>query len=142
MKPSSFTQEIADRICEELIEGRSMRQICSDEGMPNRSTVLRWMDQNPEFAAKCARAREMQADLMDDIILEVAHNVTPESAAADRVRLSAYQWRAAKLLPKKYGDRVQTEVTGADGGPVQVETPTDNDLARRIAFVLAKATKA
>ena len=55
----------------------------------------------------------MQADLMDDKILDVADNSTTETAAADRVKISAYQWRASKLAPKKYGDKL--DLTSADG---------------------------
>ena len=31
------------------------------------------------------------------------------------------KWAAAKLLPKKYGDRTTTEITGANGAPIQLE---------------------
>lgn len=78
---------------------------------------------------------------MDERILEIADNCTPESAPADRVRLSAYQWRAAKLKPKVYGDKVQTEVTGADGGPIETVELTPQQAAQRAAFLLAKAAK-
>jgi hypothetical protein len=50
------------------------------------------------------RAREWQADYMDDLILDTANACTPESSSADKVKISAYQWRAAKLKPKFYGD--------------------------------------
>jgi len=106
------TDELADAICERLMDGESLRQICAGPEMPDRSTILRWMADDEAFAAKCARARELQADLMDDKILEVADACTPESAAADRVKISAYQWRASKLKPKVYGDKQQLEVSG------------------------------
>lgn len=99
--------------------GESMVQICAGEDMPNRRTVLRWMSKDDDFATRCARARELQADLMDDRILELADQCTPETAPADRVKLAAYQWRASKLAPKKYGDRVAHEHTGQGGGPIQ-----------------------
>ena len=51
------------------------------------------------------RAREWQADYMDDLILETANDCTAETAQADRVKIGAYQWRAARLKPKVYGDR-------------------------------------
>lgn len=78
---------------------------------------------------------------MDEKILEVADNCTPESAPADRVKLAAYQWRAAKLKPKVYGDKVQTEVTGADGGPIETVELTPQQAAQRAAFLLAKGAK-
>lgn len=89
------------------------------------------MEADPHFAAKCARAREAQADLMDERILEVADNCTPETAQADRVKISAYQWRASKLAPKKYGDKVVNEHSGPNGGPIQhidLSQATDEQL--------------
>lgn len=95
-----------------------MVAICMSDTMPNRSTVLRWLNANEDFAAKCARAREAQADYMDHKILEVADNCTSETAAADRVKISAYQWRASKLAPRKYGDKL--ELSSDPENPVQM----------------------
>lgn len=106
-RPTDFTEAKALEICERLIEGESLRKICGDKLMPNRSTVLRWLAKHSDFAAKYARAREAQADLMDDKILDVADACTPETAHADKVKIGAYQWRASKLAPKKYGDRLE-----------------------------------
>ena len=120
-RPSEFTAEISDAICDALIEGESLRQICKKSGMPDRRTVLRWLDAHPDFAAKYARARESQGDLMDDLILEAAAGANKDNAAAVRVKVDAYKWRAAKLAPKKYGDRQTLEHTGANGGPIRHE---------------------
>lgn len=109
---TKYTEELAIRICDELMDGRSLRQICLQDDMPDRTTVMRWMASDEAFASKCAHARVLQADLMDDMILEVANNCNSETAAADRVKISAYQWRASKLSPKKYGDKLDVEHTG------------------------------
>lgn len=106
-RPSIYSEELADRICDRLADGESLRKICTDDSMPHRTTVVRWQNSNEEFAAKCARAREDQADYMDDLILDVANACTNETAQADKVKISAYQWRASKLKPKKYGERVE-----------------------------------
>lgn len=106
-RPSDYTPELANHICELLETGDSLRQICARDGMPDRTTVTRWLDRHPQFAAKYARAREEQAEHMDDLILETANNCHEENAQAARVKIAAYQWRAAKLKPKKYGDRVE-----------------------------------
>lgn len=112
-RQTDYTEELAEQICDQLASGMSMVKICEAEGMPNRSTVLRWMAANDTFATRCAHARELQADLMDDMILDTANACTAETAAADRVKISAYQWRASKLLPKKYGDKLDHNVSGA-----------------------------
>jgi len=119
-----FTPELEEQILEGLMDGMSLREICLRDGFPNRSTVVRWQASMPEFAAKCARAREVQADLMDDKILETADACTPETAQADRVKIAAYQWRASKLKPKVYGDKIQQEHSGANGGPLVFEILT------------------
>lgn len=121
-RPSEYTAEIGADICQRMAEGRSLRSVCDDDDMPSRGTVLRWMDADPDFEAKCARARTLQADLMDDMVLDTADASTPETAAADRVKIGAYQWRAARLAPKKYGDR--TVIAGDKDAPVVVEQVT------------------
>lgn len=69
---------------------------------------------------------------MDDMILETANRATATNAAAARVKIDAYKWRAARLKPKVYGDRIVQEHTGAGGGPIQtmdLSKLTDEQLA-------------
>jgi hypothetical protein len=103
-RPSLYTEELAEKICDLIMDGNSMRRICLMPGMPNRVTVVRWMQKDPTFESKCARAREWQADYMDDLVLDTANECTSETAQADKVKISAYQWRASKLKPKVYGN--------------------------------------
>lgn len=120
-KQVRFTQEIADRICEEMVNGRDLIDICKDPGMPDRTTVYRWTVSNPVFAAQCARAREALADFELHRLKHIAENCTEENVNSTRVKLNHFQWRLMKIAPRTYGDKVQTEVTGAAGGPIQVE---------------------
>lgn len=131
----TYSEEIAEQICTRLSLGESMRQICESKGMPDRTTVLRWMDKSEEFAAKCARARDEQADLMDDRILEVAEQVLRGEMEPDaaRVGISALQWRASKLKPKKYGD--STTIKGDKDNPLTIQalaTALDDRMRTRI----------
>ena len=109
------TPEMEEAIINGMMEGLSLVKVCAAKGMPHRATVLRWQIEDDAFATKCARAREMQADLMDDKIADLIDTVTPESAPADRIKLSALQWRASKLAPKKYGDKITQEHSGSVG---------------------------
>ena len=99
------------------------------------ATVFRWLDECPLFREKYAKARETQAEKFADEIVAIADEaevtsvVTPDgvvdfkldatAVARNRLRVDARKWVASKLLPKKYGDKVQQEVTGANGGPIQ-----------------------
>ena len=107
-----LTAELMEAISDGLMDGKSMRQIAAEPGMPSRSTMLRWLSTNPEFEAKCARSWEIQAHTMAEKVLETADACGEDNAHAAKVKISAYQWRAAKLLPKKYGDRITQEHTG------------------------------
>jgi hypothetical protein len=106
--------------------------------MANRRTVMWWLSEHPDFAARCGRAREAQGDLMDARILEEADKTTPENAHAQRVKIGAYKWRAAKLAPKRYGDRIDV-TSGGDrldtGGGLSLQD------AARLAAILAEAEK-
>lgn len=111
-RPSKRTPEMEEAIINGLVDGFSLVQICAGDNMPNRRTILRWMEDDQAFATRCARAREIQADLMDDKIIQLIDDVNVENASAMRVKLAALQWRAAKLAPKKYGDKQEVEHTG------------------------------
>ena len=121
-RPSEFSQETADYICEQLIEGRSLRSICSDEGAPSASTVCRWLSSNEEFRKQYAHARELQADALFDETLDIADDKAVDAVEVQRARLrvDTRKWMASKLAPKRYGDKLDLTHAGPDGGPLVV----------------------
>lgn len=141
-RPSLYTLELGEEICQRIAEGESLRTICAEDAYPDRVTVLRWLNQHPDFATIYAQAREAQGDVMDEKILSTADACTNETAAADRVKIAAYQWRAERLKPKAYGTKVTSEVTGKDGGPIETADMTPRELAQRAVFLVAKVAKA
>lgn len=138
-RPSTYSEELADRICEAIATGEALYRMCEERSdLPAERTIYQWLEKHPEFAQKYARARERQADRNADEIVTIAD--TEEDPQRARVRMDARKWRASKLAPKRYGDKVQQEISGPDGKPVEVKTD-DMDVARRVAFILAQATK-
>ena len=117
-RPSDFTQEKADIICERLAQGESLRSICSAVDYPNKSTVFRWLAAYPDFRDQYAHARESQADAIADEILNIADEA--DDAAKARVQIDARKWLAGKLRPKVYGDKITQEHTGANGVPLEI----------------------
>ena len=115
-RPCEYTDEKADTICKRLATGESLRSICRSDDMPDRNTVMRWMDARPAFAAKYARAKEIGLDEKADEMREEIIN-EPDVQRA-RLLLDYGKWYLSKLAPKKYGDKI--EHTGPDGGPLQV----------------------
>ena len=121
-RPSLYSEEIAERVINGLMEGLSLIKICEQDGIPTRRTIMNWWETKPDFYTKCARARILQADLMDDMILYLIAATTPESAPADRVKLAALTWRASKLAPKKYGNKLDLTHADPDGLSVKFIT--------------------
>ena len=91
--------EIYARLC----EGESLKSICMDPAMPGHSTVYRWRERFPEFAAMLRAAREVQAERFCDTGWEIASAVTPETAYAAHVQLAHLRWTAGVLAPKRFG---------------------------------------
>lgn len=158
-RPSSFTTEIADRICEKLADGESLRTICAEEGMPSKGTVCRWLATNTEFRDQYARAREAQAEFYADEITDIADDgtndwiekrsrdgvpigyvVNGEAVQRSKLRVDARKWVASKLLPKVYGDRVEATLKNADGETFKTEEV--GELGNRVVFALMKGIDA
>ena len=136
-RPSTYTPEIAARICEQLAEGRSLRSICHEDGMPTEGAVRGWaIDDVDGFASLYARARnigidtwaEGTIDLADisragyiEKINEKGERSTEVRDMVERARLQidARKWFASKMRPDKYGDL--TRLAGADGRDLELK---------------------
>lgn len=162
LRATEYTEELAVQICTRIAEGEALARICRDESMPNVSSVYRWVATNEKFRTMYQLAREDQADTLGDQILEISDEapiivkrddegneveVVLDAAAVQRQRLrvDARKFVAAKLKPKKWGDR--TELVGAGGAPLIPFDPMSEwsdsqralEGARRLAFILARA---
>lgn len=109
-RPSKYSEKLAGEICERIAEGEGLVTICKGEGMPNISTIFRWLESKPGFCDRYARAREEQAEVHADEILSIAD--TEEDVNRAKVRIDARKWTASKLRPKKYGNYQQVDMTG------------------------------
>lgn len=136
-RPSIFTEELAATICTRLSSGESLRSICRDDAMPAINTVMGWVFRNSEFMTQYRAAREMQAELMADEMQDIAddgsndwmerHNSkgqfvgwmeNGEAIKRSALRINTRQWIAARLLPKRWGDKSQVTHQNPDGTPV------------------------
>jgi hypothetical protein len=114
-----------DAICDRMTNGQGLLKICADDDMPARVTVYRWLEANPEFRKRFARAREAQMDFYAEQILAIAFDESGDvildqgkdgktSAVAnhakvqrDRLKVDSLKWTASRLFPKRYGDKME-----------------------------------
>jgi hypothetical protein len=136
-RPTIYSEAIADEICDRLVAGESLRRICRRAAMPGASTVFRWLadDANAAFRERYTLAREAQADTLADeavyiadtpkmgvevttkeVIITVGEAEIPaiekktkrgDMLGHRRLQVDARKWFAAKLNPRKYGDRLE-----------------------------------
>ena len=105
--------QMMDALLVHIESGKSMREVCRMDGMPDHTTVIRWMRDDGALATRYARARMAQADVLFDRMETVEEAVTAGTmdSHAARVVLDSMRWRASKLAPKVYGDRLDVSVT-------------------------------
>ena len=136
-RPSKLTDSLAERICEAVaLTTKGLPTICElNEDFPAYETIIRWTVRDEAFRHKYAHAKEQQMQLIGCEILEIADEMPtctvpdPDGGVSvridnagiqrNRLRVDTRKWLMSKLAPKTYGDKVQQEVTGANGGPIQ-----------------------
>jgi hypothetical protein len=123
-RPTTYSAAIADRILDQLADGRTLADVCRDPGMPAQGTVWQWKAEDREgFAARYNTARELGCDALADEILEIADDArrdwivrrrfdgttftvpNPDNIRHARLRIAARQWLLSKTLPRHYGKR-------------------------------------
>jgi hypothetical protein len=129
--PLAYDPEIGSEICDAISNGAALYKVCKVPGYPSLETAYNWLRESPDFAEKYALARELQQDRAADEIVEVARS-EPDPQRA-RVLVDAIKWRASKLAPKKYGDRVDMNLTAT------IENIPQEQIDARLTELLGKA---
>jgi hypothetical protein len=117
-RPTEYTEEIGNTICDRLVDDESLRSICAEPGMPALETVSSWISNNGEFRDMYAHAREFQAHCISDDAIDVADDASGdwvEKVSANgrvvrgpdrknlprcRLRIEVRQWVAKELLAR------------------------------------------
>jgi len=134
-RPSLYNQQLADKICELIAEGRSVVSVCSLPGMPCSASIYKWLSEQPYFSERYARAREVQLEVMAAELVDIADDssqdrrtivvngheieiVDQDHINRARLRVDTRKWLLSKLAPKKYGDRL--ELAGDQEAPLTI----------------------
>jgi hypothetical protein len=112
----TYSPRVGENICALIAEGSTLEAACEVVGLPRR-TVRSWIERHPDFEAAYERARRLRADHLVDEIIAISDSVrgSDSAAAVQAARLATdnRRWLASKLLPDRFGDRL--EMVGADG---------------------------
>lgn len=109
-RPTIYSQELADEICDRLAHGETLRTIiASSPHLPGRTTIYRWTADNEDFRNQYTKARAEQADYYAELIIDESYS--SHDAGIGRLRIDALKWAASKMAPKKYGDKIEVETS-------------------------------
>lgn len=107
-----------DAVCSDLADGKTMTEIAIAAGVAFGS-LHTWLDADPERSARAREARRRTARLWDEKATATIEAATDTFQLAKAKEMAHhYRWRASKIAPREYGDKLA--VGGDDEmGPVK-----------------------
>lgn len=119
----------------------SVTRACEAAGL-GRRTVYEWREADPDFAIRWEKAKQLGAEVLEDEGVRRASEGVDEPVFYQGGECGTIRKYSDTLLifllkgamPEKYRDNARMELTGANGGPVQLN---DTDRAARLAAIIA-----
>ena len=126
--------EIIQSVLDGMYAQESASEMCRRAGI-SLSLFFKWVNEDPDVGEQYARAREARADVffeqLDDIGEDAMMAESAVQVAGLRLKADNLKWKLARMAPKKYGEKLQTEHSGS----VDV-TLYDGEQAKRMAAML------
>lgn len=148
-RPTDYTEDIATKLFDKLSEGLSLRKACEAEGMPDKSTIFRWLSEAntkewaQDFRDQYARAKREGADAkaeeLEDIADEALEDVKKHAyepklggalVQAYKLKADNLKWAMSKQQPKKYGEKLDLT---SDGKRIRTEPVVVSAIKPRLA---------
>lgn len=118
-----------DDLLERIDSGEMLTAIAASVGK-SKSMLGRWIAADEGRSARVREARILAAEAWDAAAQAGIEGAADPFELAKAKEIAHHlRWRASKIAPKVYGDKIQTEVTGKDGGPVQVSQSLSPEVA-------------
>jgi hypothetical protein len=146
-RPTIYSEKLVARICAELACGKSLRTVCKADDMPSVEAVFSWIHSKPEFAERYARAKAESADAIIEEVIDIADDGTNdwmeqfdkdgvsigwklngEHVQRSRLRVDTRKWIAAKMRPKKFGEKVDVEHGATDALSALIQSVQGNSF--------------
>lgn len=130
-----------DDLCAKVESGSTLTAFAASLGVET-STLTRWLDADTQRSARAREARSRAAATYDDMALRgIEEAADPFELARAKERAHHLRWRAAKVNPREYGEKIEL------GGEVGIKTLSDDavkaealKLAAKLGVVLPDAT--
>lgn len=111
--------EKIDELLTLLASGESVKFSCGVSGV-EKTWFYRRCASDKEFEKRVDAARKIGVQSRIDEIVAIVDEAEEDNHNVTKLKVWARMWEAAKLNPKKYGDKIQAEIGGSDGGPLVI----------------------
>lgn len=130
-RPSKYSKKLANEMFALLAQGKSIVYICKKDKFPCLSTFFNWLDEIPEFLDRYEKAQQLKAQFLAEELIDICDDtgsdvqfsedsdengqgakpfICKENTAQRRLKIDTRKWVAAKLMPKKYGEKLQQDL--------------------------------
>lgn len=151
-RPTVYTAELAERICERIAESNdSLRKICRETWAPSRSTVNKWLIEREEFRQLYMLSIQGRVDDIALECLEIADDATRDYVPNEetlevkankrllervQIQLAERHWIVACLAPKRYGREPEPLSSPGNGDDATlVNENEESPVQAQISFI-------
>jgi len=136
-----LTDEVIETIAQAIRVGSYIESAAALAGV-SKDTLYRWLRQ-----AETVEATDLTIKLSDAVKMALAQAEQRDLDVIDRAAQigdwKAAAWRLERKFPTKWGSqsKVQVEHSGTDGGPIEIQSLSSEEMEIRIAKLLQKRTQ-
>ena len=135
-RPNTFIPERTQRALEAIRAGATYIRAAEAAGVDYR-TFRRWMERGQEvkkgpYWQFCQAVKKAEEDREETLLQNII------DAGRDPAHWQANAWILERTNPEKYGRKERHEVSGPEGGPLQVRMMTDEELVAAAKKALGK----
>ena len=135
-------QKIFDSICELIINGKSLRTALKENNNLSAQTFFIWLREDDDKSKQYARATTERAELMFEDMFDIADDSTSDYTQTEsgqifnsehlqrsKLRVDTRKWALSKMMPKKYGDKLDLTT---DGEKIQQQATMTQDQINKL----------
>lgn len=119
-----YNPAVVDLICQRIVDGMSLTDVCKLPGMPSYAVLCRWKRQEAWIEGALDQARRDRAEALRDQAVEEAMAADEDNAVPQRLKVDTLKW-AAGTDHERYNPKSKVDMTVTAPTQIIVQTGVD-----------------